>query len=438
MKKYIKHICSCIVVVLIFVIICMAFSALVRRKASAAKYKDFFEQEEKFDVLLLGNSHMWNGVFPMDLWHYNGIVSYNLAGPGNRMATNYWIMMNAFDYTSPELVVVDCSGIKMNEKIPSKNEHVHTSFDSFPLTDTKIDAIKDLFDDTKRRWEFVWDYSIYHNRWNELSEEDFLKTGEFEKGAQSKVGISIPERYDTISSDKKIKRNKVSMDYLYMIIEECKKRDIEVLLTYIPFPADEVFQKEANTVRDIAQEYNVNYVNFLEMDIVNFETDMHDASYLNAAGARKVTEYLGDYIIKNYDIDDQRENEDYAFWNKDYNEYIDYKISLFKDISTLDEYLMLLNDRSFSCAVEFKDEYSKAEDDFFSDRRSTLFDNINVVDDFEIPAVNEELVGDERNYAIRILLIDNRTGRIVDDIYADKDGKILGRYFKQEEPKSDN
>lgn len=293
MKRCIRHICSCIVVILIFVIICMAFSALVRRKASVAKYKDFFAQEENFDVLFFGHSRMWNAIFPMDLWNQNGIVSYNFGGPGNRMATNYWIMMNAFEYTTPKLVVVDCSGIRENSKIPSSKEHVHTSLDSFPLTGTKIDAIKDLFDDTKRRWEFVWDYSIYHNRWNELSEEDFLNTGEFEKGAQSKVGIEVPESYDKISSDKKIKRNKVSMDYLYMIIEECKKRDIEVLLTYIPFPAEEVFQKEANTVRDIAEEYNLNYVNFLEMDIVDFETDMYDSSHLNASGARKITQYMG-------------------------------------------------------------------------------------------------------------------------------------------------
>lgn len=99
---------------------------------------------------------------------------------------------------------------------------------------------------------------------------------------------------------------------------------------------------------------------------------------------------------------------------------------------------MLLNDHSFSCAVEFNAEYSKSEDDFFSGRRGALFEGIDVVDDFEIPAVNEELVGAERNYAIRLLLIDNRTGGIVDDIYADKDGNILGRDFEQETIQSNN
>lgn len=47
-----------------------------------SKNRDFIEHSDSYDVLFFGNSHMANGVFPMELWNDYGIVSYNLAGFG--------------------------------------------------------------------------------------------------------------------------------------------------------------------------------------------------------------------------------------------------------------------------------------------------------------------------------------------------------------------
>ena len=64
---------------------------------------------------------------------------------------------------------------------------------------------------------------------------------------------------------------------------------------------------------------------------------------MNPSGARKITKFLGDYISENYDIPNQKENKTYEFWNKDYEEYVDYKLSnLEGKKNDLNEFLMLL------------------------------------------------------------------------------------------------
>lgn len=450
MKKHIKPVCSCIAVILIFAVIAGLFSNIVKRKASYTKYADFFDQEENFDVLFFGNSHMWNAVFPMDLWNAYGIVSYNFGGPGNQMAINYWNMMNALDYTTPQLVVVDCCSIRSNSKIPLSKEHVHQSLDALPLSKTKIAAVKDLFEDTKERWEFIWNYSIYHNRWIELSDGDFLYAAECEKGAQSKIGVAAPDSYESISDDQVLSEDTLSMKYLDMIIAECKKRNIEVLLTYLPFPADEPYQKEANTVRDLAEKYGVSYINFLDTDIVNYDTDMYDPnSHLNPSGAQKVTAYLGEYITNHYNIADQRDNDAYAYWNDDYMEYQDYKIELMQGAENLSEYLMMLCDPAFSCVIEIKDKKkilgasqtrallenmnincdkmeSDSENVIFVQDGGKSISYYNSYEDIEESALKEyDYSQKDRKYAVRILLIDNRDGMVADDMCADRRGNII-------------
>ena len=82
------------------------------------------------------------------------------------------------------------------------------------------------------------------------------------------------------------------------------------------------------------------------MDVVDYNTDCYDKdSHLNPSGARKVTDYLGQYIMENYNIPDQRQNEAYSFWYQDYDEYIDFKIdNLEENKKNLNNYLMLLYD----------------------------------------------------------------------------------------------
>lgn len=327
-------------------------SALVERKDSYSKYEPFYQQEENFDVLFMGQSHVLNGIFPMELWNDYGIVSYNFAGHGNRLATTYWVMKNALDYTQPKLIVVDCGMLAQEDKT-GLAEQVHLSLDHFPLSENKVAAIEDLFPEGDTKWDFLWKFSTYHNRWNTLTSEDYEPTLNIEKGAESRIGVAIPAKNRYFESTYKTQGDTMGVQYLEKIIEECQNSDIEILLTYLPFPDPTGWQAESNRVKDIAKDYDVNYLDYHTLyKVVNDKTDFYDEdSHMNPSGARKITTYIGEYIMDNYDIEDQRNNPIYADWHDDYAVYSEFKLQNLKAEDELNNYLMLLNDKNLSYAI---------------------------------------------------------------------------------------
>lgn len=380
----IKNACRCLLTLGMLILSLKVLTDFMERKNSDFKYRPFFEQKEDFDILFFGSSHVINGIFPMELWNDYGLVSYNFGGHANTLATSYWMMENVFDYTNPKLVVVDCLGLGNNAKTGVGFSNVHLSFDAFPLNFTKCSAVFDLLNDDlmktaedidqRTKMSLLWDYSVYHSRWNELSSSDFNMVSSREKGAESRIAVSVPVEITDVPSDKKLEGDRTSIDYLCKMIEECESRGIEILLLYLPFPAPEGYQMEANRGYDIAKKYDVNYINFLDMDIVDYSTDCYDpSSHLNPSGARKVTDYLGRYISDHYDIPDQRENTDYSSWHRDYNDYKDFKARNLQNLNALDVYLMLMADKNYNAFIEIRDS-SIWENGYYC----SLFNNIGI------------------------------------------------------------
>lgn len=377
-KQRMKSVIGCVITLGLTIMLLWYSTDLMERKESDEKYTPFFEQEEDFNVLFLGSSHTINGIFPMELWNDYGIISYNFGGHGNRLATSYWVMENALDYTSPELIVIDCYMLSESYKIVPDSSHTHV-FDAFPLSKTKVSAVFDLLDNKDKTNEFVisedakptsrmellWDYIIYHTRWDELEKEDFQSESEKEKGAESRIAVRVPEEKIKIPVESKLEEDTVSVIYLQKMIEDCQERGIDVLLIYLPFPAGEKEQKEANRVYDIAGQYGVNYINFLDVDIIRDETDYYDAiGHLNPSGARKVTDYLGQYIMEHYSVSDQRENEAYSGWYTDYADYVEEKINNLREYESLENYLMLLADKNFSAVIEINNPAVYSSDSY--------------------------------------------------------------------------
>lgn len=390
MQSKLKKIVGCIITVSLTVCILSYLTNVMERKSSDVKYKDFFEQDEDFDVLFIGTSHVINGVFPMELWNDYGIISYNLGGHATHLATNYWVMENALEYTTPKVMVIDCSLVSGNTKCSETFSNIHLSLDAFPLSVTKIRAIWDILDDPvmdegikngtisagdepRTKMGLLWNYSVFHSRWTEIGQSDFVLERNCEKGAECRVAITRGN-LNKIPPDQKMTPGTTAERYLRKMIEDCQDRGIEVLLTYLPFEAGEHEQMEANYVYDIAEEYGVNYINFLDMDLINYQTDLYDAiSHLNPSGARKVTDYLGEYLISNYAVSDQRNNEEYSFWYKDYEEYDEMKNGLIADCKDIAEYLMLLSGDDIDITMEIRNK-----DIFNSSWAMELFGNLGI------------------------------------------------------------
>lgn len=359
-----KALCAVLFVVILAFVMRKAFF-LVERKDSMEKYQPFYDQKEPFDVLIIGTSHAINGIFPMDLWDDYGIVSYNFGGHDNQPATSYWVLQNALQYTKPRLVVLDVFGAASQGKVSDDLAYLHLSTDSMPFSRTKVEMLNDILPDYGNKYDFLFNFSLYHNRWNELTRDDFFPEITKEKGAESRIRVASPESYPLIEKDEQFEEDSLGKEYIEKMIVCCQENGIELLLVNLPFPASEQKQKNANSIYPIAEKYGVEYINYLyQEDIVNARTDFYDEdAHLNPSGARKVTKDLGRILSEEYHMPDHRQDQEYAGWFEDYEEYVQFKISNLKKQTGLKEYLMLLNDEDFECRLSLQDapDWEEAE-----------------------------------------------------------------------------
>lgn len=402
MKRRCQQVFGCVIAVCIILGILNYISDLLERKYSNIKYAPFFEQQGDFDVLFMGTSHVINGVFPMELWNDYGIISYNFGGHSNQLPITYWVQENALNYTTPRLVVIDCYLLSSNIKTYTSFNNIHSSLDAFPLSLTKVLAVRDLLNDkemeeliatgdvadteVRTMGGLLWEYSVYHSRWDSLGQSDFIWSGTSEKGAEARPGVAIQNEMAVIAPDEKLDEETKGTEYLRRMIENCQNRGIEILLIYLPFHAEEQYQKEANRLCDIAEEYEVNYINFLDMSVVDNNTDFCDNQHLNPSGARKVSDYLGQYIIEHYCVPDQRNNEEYSSWFQDYKEYTNFKLEEIKEQTSLDTYLMLLVDKNYNMIFEIKD--------------SSIWQNKYYVNLFENLGIDSKKVTDRTDFIV--------------------------------------
>lgn len=390
MKRRIKAILSGLVIVAMTVSMLAYLTRLVERKDGYKKRHIFYEQAEDFDVLFFGSSRVDCGILPMELWENYGMAAYNCSFYGSFPSTTYWTVKNDLKYSSPKLAVIDCYWLDCVAKGASNNGQLRVFFDTLPLGKNKLQAVMDLTRQelTEEELEnmsivqddkvdYIWNFGIYHDRWNELTKDDFSTAACPAKGpSQYPAGIVSADAVPAIDDSLRMENDTISVRYLRQMIEYCQDQGIQVLLTYLPFPANEGYQRVANRAAVIAEEYGVGYVDLLKADgLVNFHIDLNDIYYhLNASGAQKVTDYLGQYIMDHYDIPDRRNDPAYADWYGDYKAYTQFKIDTIAGQTGLKNYLMLLYDKHLSSCVYLAPNDLWQEDEIYLE----LLENIGI------------------------------------------------------------
>lgn len=372
-----KKVLGCICVLVFVSILLTNTCGILENKASYNHYQAFFENADDIDVLFFGSSHMENAILPMELWGDYGITSYNLGSSACTIPNAYWVMINALDYAKPEVVVIDCFAMDGLRKTTYAHGLVHKTLDEFRLSENKIRAVYDLLDDPEVEKSIaegdslydtgekrtpiglLWDYSVYHSRWNELSEEDFDPEGSVQFGADSSCSVYEAPEYIN-NNGQIIEGTPAGVVYLTRMIEACRDRDIQVILTFIPyFYTQKDFWKAVNTAPIFAERYGVDYVDIADGSLceINPHTDYADAGgHLNPSGAWKITEYFGKYLRERYNVQDHRKEVGYTKWEDAYARYSTMKVDRLEEVEDLDTFLMLLEDKNMGYRMYVPDK----------------------------------------------------------------------------------
>jgi hypothetical protein len=104
-----------------------------------------------------------------------------------------------------------------------------------------------------------------------------------------------------------------AMHYLDLIRELCEEKGITLLLVKAPSVSPAWYDKWDAQITEYADTYRLDYLNYLPLvdEIgIDFATDTYDEGlHMNYSGAVKCADYLGQYLVQNYDLEDQRSDE---------------------------------------------------------------------------------------------------------------------------------
>lgn len=100
------------------------------------------------------------------------------------------------------------------------------------------------------------------------------------------------------------------MKYLDKIRTLCDEKGIKLILIKAPSLSPQWYDSEEKQVKDYAEKYKLDYINFYELikeTGVDYETDTYDGGlHMNYSGACKLSEWLGKTLTTKYGINDNR------------------------------------------------------------------------------------------------------------------------------------
>lgn len=287
------------------------------------------EAENTLDVVFCGNSDMYYGFSPMEMWKEYGIPSYTIGQPWQNPKMAYKRLQDVLKYQTPKLLVLEVDGCFTTSN--------GVNFQNRTLPKKIIDNLKNfkqqfaqLDDGLGTVMGFQFPIFRYHGRWPELTKEDFTQLDQAYhyvcKGYVMEGRTKpYPGGMDYMRPTEELEpMDAESLEYLNKIVEMCQAKDIQLMLLTIP-SASSWNNRKHNTMQSYADEKGISFVdmNVLAGEIgLDWSKDTKDmGNHLNLYGMQKVTSYVSRYLHNNYALPDRRGTAAYQQWEKDAFEY---------------------------------------------------------------------------------------------------------------------
>lgn len=306
MKLKVINLCLCMTLLMFVLTACQT---KVEDKHVPQSQTIIQDQKEKLDILAVGNSDLYSGFNPLQLWHEKGYTSFVAGAPMQNMKLSYEMVKLAFKYHTPKVLILEVDQFfDAREKAiePQGYEYTAKKY-SYPLlknTNEFEDIQKEKYYSDKGLTGRMNNQGYYYNNTIKPYHNGFSY-------------MNSNKKNNTIVSFTKT--------YLPKIVALTKENNCEVLLVWLPSQTTAT-QKRHEIIQSFVDKYDLTFIDFnVEQYNTGFdwETDSRDAgNHLNYNGACKMTKFLGEYLSQNYQLNDNRQQSSYQRWNEMYKEFI--------------------------------------------------------------------------------------------------------------------
>lgn len=289
------------------------------------RIKGFYEEDKNsLDIVYLGASEVYSDIAPGHAYEKNGVTSYLFATQANSILNYKSQLKNILSRQDPDLIVIELNGaVYGDEEEVTKEPNLRNYADNVPLDLTKAEWIME--NGGKNTAEYLFPFIKYHGVWSDTKhkrEQVYKKTiiqdqqrgYNYLKGVLNETNIfrntqrsmneSLPKSAGVTEPLTQIEEKG-----LRELLQFCKdeKLDNVVFARFPHIVVRRTFSRFArsNTVGEIVKEYGFDYLNF-ERDIaltkLDENKDFYNLDHLNVYGQQKFTDFLTDYLIKNYGV----------------------------------------------------------------------------------------------------------------------------------------
>ncbi|MCH5195609.1 MAG: hypothetical protein J1F28_02775 [Oscillospiraceae bacterium] len=310
--------------VLTLALICGSYSILndtLRLKEFTAVTDFYVQPENSIDVLLIGSSMVGVNQSCEVLWKDYGISGYAFSSGSQPFWISYYFLNEALKTCDPKVVVIDVSVVTNLSDTVLKWPYLSVGGLKFSLN--KLEAIQASAQ--QESWmDLLLGFPIYHTRYSELDDTDFEsypwnQQGINYKGSTNVYGTgNVKDLIPAADIETVQAISEKHEEFLVKIIEECNTKDIPLVLVTSFKPNRKLYQPHFNYIAELVSEYDVPFIDFNHLDEelgIELNDIWTDNNHLNIKGARKQSEYLGQYLKENYDLFDHRGDPYYSSWD---------------------------------------------------------------------------------------------------------------------------
>lgn len=282
----------------------------------------YWQPENSIDVVMMGSSHIHCNINNALLWEKYGIASYDYSGAEQPLWMTYYYLKEIYKYQDPKIIVLDLyapARFKEDYQYTWISENIY----GMRFSSNKLQMLLVSVEPGKILNYFP-SYRIYHNRYDDLSKDDFNHFFWDSDHMENFKGYTPylkrePQIRPEITEKRKDGLTEKSLKYLMKIIDYTKEKDTTLILIAAPYITTNEDARTFNQIKEIAKEYEITFINYNDYydEIgLDFDTDFNDDSHLNYWGSCKFTEYFGVFLSSYSVLPDHRGQKDYESWDK--------------------------------------------------------------------------------------------------------------------------
>ncbi|MBO4748888.1 MAG: hypothetical protein J5546_01080, partial [Lachnospiraceae bacterium] len=275
--------------------------------------------ENTMDVVFMGSSHCYCGVYPAVLWRDAGIAAFDMSVSGQDRASTVHMLTETLKTQSPKVVMIDAYGLLFDRNEIEGN--VYRNMLSMKTSKNSVELVKEYVD-KEDQLDYLLRWPIVHTRFWELGKYDFIQyePSIYGRGAFFSWHESEESAEGKWNVDQAGELSKEYQEWLDRLIAMSKENGFDLAFFVIPFQIKEEEQMTINAAKAYLAERGIDLLDlnpkFAELGL-DPQKDFMDNKHCNARGAEKVTHYLQEYLQSKYELADHRGEELYAYWDQD-------------------------------------------------------------------------------------------------------------------------